>query len=468
MTFLPRYSSLAKLLALALWVGLSHCDSDDAVDDLQLDLAAERMAGGEGTSMSAGPDAYTFPLANLAAADVEKHFLADGAFAQQFVSAPAPQFGGIGPLFNQNACESCHVRNGRGIVPRFAGDPSTGLLLRISDGDATDALTGAKPVAGFGLQLQTKGVFGVRVEGTLAAETTREMFRYADGEQVELERPRYRIADPYTTLPTDLRISPRLAPAVHGLGLLEAIREDDIRRLADEHDADGDGVSGRVNMVYDVLAQAYAVGRFGWKAEQPTAAQQAADAAHNDMGLTSFYFPEEHCEGQDNCNDFRQNNHDLDSATVDLMAFYFQSLAVPARRDLERAEVRRGKLLFSQLNCSSCHYPTFTTGTHEIAALSNQLIYPYTDLLLHDMGAGLADNRPSYRASGQEWRTPPLWGVGLAQVVNPRATFLHDGRAKTLEEAILWHGGEAATSRDQFAQLPQIDREALLAFVRSL
>ena len=451
---------------LALLLLASAC-TKDAVETP--DAAADGyLAGGEGTIFSQGPDAYTFPLANLDAAGVEQHFLADGAFGQQFVSAPAPKFGGVGPLFNQNACESCHVRNGRGIVPQFDGDPATGLLLRLSLNGDIDPEFGGRAVPGYGTQLQTKGVFGVTVEGKLAKTETLERFRYADGSGVELSRPRYTIGDPYAPLPADVRISPRLAPAVHGLGLLEAIREADILALADAEDHNRDGISGRPNQVWDVLAKAPRLGRFGWKAEQPTAAQQAADAAHNDMGLTNFYFPEEHCDGQENCVDFRQNDNDLDRETIELLAFYFQTVAVPARRDLTKAIVRQGQQIFAQLNCGSCHHPEFTTGSHEIQALAQQRIFPYTDLLLHDMGPGLADDRPTFAAGGQEWRTAPLWGVGLAQVVNPKATFLHDGRAKTLEEAILWHGGEAETSKQAFAKLSAGERTALIDFVSSL
>jgi len=440
------------------------CNEDDPVVPIQPESV---LAGGETTIFSTGPDAFTFPLANLDEAGLSRHFIADGIFGQQFVSAPASQFGGIGPLFNQNSCESCHLRNGRGIVPQYDGDPNSGLLLRLSVPGA-GAHGSIIPVPGFGGQLQNKAIFNVAAEGKLGKTEITQLVQYLDGSTIELVRPVYTILDPYISLPGEVLISPRLAPPVHGLGLLEAITDDDILSLVDEHDADGDGISGRPNIVWDVLAQDTRIGRFGWKAEQPTGGQQAADAAHNDMGLTSFYFPAEHCDGQDNCSDGLQTGYDADDETTKLFAFYFQTLAVPAQRDYDLPEVKKGKQLFETIQCAGCHTPKHITGTHEIAALSGQTIFPYTDLLLHDMGEGLADHRPSYQANGQEWRTSPLWGIGLTQVINPKATFLHDGRAKTLEEAILWHGGEAEASKEDFRALSKKDRDALIAFLMSL
>jgi CxxC motif-containing protein (DUF1111 family) len=425
------------------------------------------LAGGETTIFSTGPDAFTFPLANLDQVGIDKHFIADGIFGQQFVSAPADQFGGIGPLFNQNSCESCHVRNGRGIVPQYEGDPATGLLLRLSMPGAGE-YGHIIPVPGFGGQLQNKAIFNVEAEGKMSNTEVSEMVHYLDGMTAQIVKPQYSILNPYTELPAGVLISPRLAPPVYGLGLLEAIPDNDILGLADEADIDGDGISGKPNMVWDILAQSIKIGRFGWKAEQPTAGQQAADAAHNDMGLTSFYFPTEHCEGQMNCEDGLQSGYDADDETTIMFAFYFQTLAVPAQRNYDDAKVIKGTQLFDDLKCGGCHTPKHITGAHEIASLSYQTIFPYTDMLLHDMGEGLADHRPTYQASGQEWRTAPLWGIGLTQVVNPKATFLHDGRARTLEEAILWHGGEAEASKTTFMALSQNEREAVIAFLESL
>lgn len=457
--------SSKTMIGIGLVLLLSPSCQDEG--PVQPETPESVLAGGTTTIFSSGPDAYTFPLANLDEAGIERHFIADGIFGQQFVSAPAAQFGGIGPLFNQNSCESCHIRNGRGIVPQYEGDPATGLLLRLSI-PGQGMYGSIIPVPGFGGQLQPKAMFNVVAEGTMSKTEITQLVTYLSGEQVNLIRPVYRIAHPYIPLPDDLLISPRLAPPIYGLGLLEAIPEADILAHEDESDLDADGISGKANRVWDVLEQRVALGRFGWKAENPTAGQQAADAAHNDMGLTSYYFPEEHCEGQSNCTDGLQSDLDVDEETTNLFAFYFQTVAVPAPRQYDHPDVVRGRQLFEEIKCAACHTPKHITGAHPIVSLAYQTIYPYTDLLLHDMGEGLTDDRPTYLATGNEWRTPPLWGIGLTQVVNPKATFLHDGRAATLEEAILWHGGEAETSKEAFRTMSPSDREALLAFLESL
>lgn len=450
---------LFLILALAL-AGLFACHKEEI-------SPKEELSGGETTIFSSGPDAYTFPSANLDEADLSKHFLADAAFGQQFVSAPAQQFGGIGPLFNQNSCESCHVRNGRGAVPQYEGDLSSGLLLRISmPGAGPDGRI--VPVPGFGGQLQNKAIFGVAPEGKISRSEIDKIVTFIDGTQIALTKPVYTIKEPYINLPVGILISPRVAPPVFGLGLLEAIPEEAILALADENDDNNDGISGKPNNVWDVLKQNIALGRFGWKAEQPTAEQQSADAAHNDMGLTSFYFETEQCAGQENCQEGLQNSNDVDNETINLFTYYFQTLGVPAARNVLDAEVTKGKQLFEQAKCAACHVPKHTTGSHPIAALAYQTIYPYTDMLLHDMGEELADHRPTFTASGQEWRTSPLWGIGLARIVNPKATYLHDGRAKNLEEAILWHGGEANSSKEYYLSLSKKDRDALLAFLNNL
>lgn len=442
--------------------------SSCAVDELpQPEAALSYMLGGETTIYSSGPDAYTFPLPNLDAAGLEKHFIADAAFEQQFVSAPALQFGGLGPIYNQSSCNSCHVRNGRSAVPQFTGDPNSGLLLRLSI-PGTDAHGGPLGAPDFGGQLQNKAIFGVQAEGTIVRSDIQKTFTYADGNTVVLTQPIYSIADTYQPVPANIMISPRNAPPVFGLGLLDALDDASITAHADPNDVNGDGISGKNNWVYDPYANIMRIGRFGWKAESPSAKHQSEAAAHNDMGLTTPAFPIEHCNGQSNCNEGLQDILDVDDATIDLFANYFQTLAVPAQRNYNDATVQKGAVLFTSLNCDACHVTQFTTGAHPIAALSYQTIYPYTDLLLHDMGEDLADYRPAYAASGTEWRTPPLWGIGLTQIVNPKATFLHDGRANTLEEAILWHGGEALAARNAFMQLPKSERDALIAFLRSL
>ena len=423
-------------------------------------------SGGDTTILSEGPDAFTFPLANLDKEGLQLHLEADAAFGQTFVTAPSTQAGGLGPLFNQNSCESCHVRNGRSSAPAHENDLSSGLLLRISNGIDVNGFPISVP--GFGGQLQTKGIFGTTPEGKLSKSEEKLLIKYLTGEEITLSKPIYHISVPYQNLPVNLLMSPRNAQPVFGLGLLEAIKEEDLRKKEDANDSNGDGISGKLNEVWDISRQAWAAGRFGWKAEQPTARQQSAGAASNDMGLTNPLFPSEQCEGQINCTAGLQTQNDIDDRTLDLFTFYFQTLAVPARRNINDQSVREGEKLFTNLQCASCHHPTYTTGYHDIKALAGQTIYPYTDLLLHDMGEGLSDHRPVFKADGNEWRTPPLWGIGLTKVVNPKAGFLHDGRATTLEEAILWHDGEAKKSKDQFMALSKDERILLLKFLESL
>lgn len=426
------------------------------------------MPGGAATIFSSGPDAYTFPLGNITGDHVNRHFGADAAFEQIFVTYPATQAAGLGPLFNQSSCVSCHIRNGRSQPPASLSDATSGLLLRLSmpgAGPHGEPL----PVEGFGTQLQTKSIFGGTPEGTLDISYIEQVINFLDGTQISLRQPHYQITQTWEPFPSGVLISPRNAPPVFGLGLLEAIPESDILALADEQDTDGDGISGKPNYAWDITAQQLRLGRFGWKAANPSLVQQTADAFHQDMGVTSaFYFPGEHCESQLNCAGGIGAEPDVTRDFVELTAFYSQSLGVPAPRGFEKTETKEGHQLFMELGCASCHVPRHTTGNHELAELSGQVIYPYTDLLLHDMGEGLADERPDHAATGLEWRTAPLWGIGLTQVVNPRATFLHDGRARTLEEAVLWHGGEAQAAKESYVKLSKAHREQLIRFLESL
>lgn len=444
-------------IILFLCVVLS-CEDESSIDDFNL------KSGGDTTVNSSGTDAYTFPLANLDAAGLQKHLAADAPFGQQFVTAPSSQAGGLGPLFNQNSCESCHIRNGRGIVPEFEDDRQSGLLLRLSRG-----LLDGKPIAvpGFGTQLNTKAIFGVEAEGKLSKSEIVEILKYLDGEEIEITKPIYTIKNPYKELPSDLLLSPRNPSPVFGLGLIDAIASSDIIKQEDQDDKNKDGISGKASLVMDIRTQQMTLGKFGWKAEQPNAHQQAADAAHNDMGLTNSLFKNEHCEGQNNCVEGLQTALDADDETLDLFTYYFVTLAVPARR-LPNASINKGEKIFVNLKCNACHTPKYITGDYPIKQLSNQIIFPYSDFLLHDMGEGLTDFRPVNNANGYEWRTPPLWGIGLTKVVNSKATFLHDGRANTIEEAILWHDGEAKKSKEEFKKLNKEDRKALLDFINSL
>jgi CxxC motif-containing protein (DUF1111 family) len=273
-------------------------------------------------------------------------------------------------------------------------------------------------------------------------------------------------------LPADVQTSARVASPVIGLGLLEAVPEESLRALADADDEDGDGISGRVNIVWDAANNMEAVGRFGWKANAPSLRHQNAAAAIGDMGITSPVFNTDLCEpAQESCRAVAEEVADppeLLGSFFDPLVRYTQLVGVPRQRDADKAEVQRGAARFRGLGCASCHMPTLITGPSDLVEVADQVIHPYSDLLLHDMGHGLADNRPDFQASGREWRTPPLWGIGLTEAVGGFQLYLHDGRARSLEEAILWHDGEAARAQQAFINLPAAERADLLAFLGSL
>jgi len=361
----------------------------------------------------------------------------------------------LGPLFNHTACLGCHGGNGRGLSQIGVG-PASQALIRVSLIDGTpDEPGGPVPVPGFGTQLQdhaTVGLPEVRVMLTWI-ETS---IAYGDGELVAMREPRFDVRTPMgELLPPSTRYSYRIAPPLIGLGLLEAIPEATLDALADPDDADGDGISGRLNRVWDPEQQATVVGRFGWKSNTSTLHVQVAAAFVNDIGLTNYVFPEV------------DGNRDVNDQQLDDTVFFTSTIGVPAAAPRDD-EAWRGRGLFREFGCASCHVPAHSTGTHALAAVSDQRIYPYTDLLLHDMGDRLTDTRADFAADGLEWRTPPLWGIGLARIVLPGATFLHDGRARTLEEAILWHGGEAEASREAFRTASRPERAALIGFLDTL
>jgi len=362
----------------------------------------------------------------------------------------------LGPLFSNDACLGCHDSNGRGLSQIGNGTLVSQALIRISLADGTpDVPGGDVPVPGLGLQLQDHATVGLpEVIVTQAWIEHAEM--YGDGEIVMLRTPQVdpRLADG-SLLPPGVRMSYRQAPGAFGLGLLEAVPDDIIAGLADPDDADGDGISGRVNMVWDSERQTTVSGRFGHKATVPTLRQQVAAAFATDMGLSNKVLPEP------------DGTRDVSDDQFEQVVFFVSTIAVPAAAPLDAA-TRRGQGLFEAFGCTSCHVPTLVTGDHAIPQLAHQTIHPYTDLLLHDVGDLLTDARRDFTAEGVEWRTPPLWGLGLVQVVAPDATFLHDGRARTIAEAILWHGGEAMPAREAFRLAPKQDRADLIGFLQTL
>ena len=462
-----RLPAVLLLLAVVL-SAIPACGDGDA--DIDLSVVYNRMLGGETTAFSAGGNAFELSARNLTN-DLRRTFeVGDSFFSQNWVAAPSSTEArdGLGPTHNALSCSSCHSRDGRGKPPDNPDDPERGLLLRLS----IPGPDGPDDEPAYGGQLQDRSVLGVPVEGRIVIVYEEVQGIYADGTMYSLRQPTYSLENlAFGPLYSEAQISPRIAPAAIGMGLLEAIPEERILSLADPDDTNGDNISGRPNFVWDVRSGKSVLGRFGWKANQPTVEQQAASAFLGDIGITSSLFPDENCPSiQEECRLAPNGGSpEIPDSRMEKVVIYVQTLAVPAMRNTEDREVQQGARLFVQSRCSLCHTPRHETGDfHPLAPLRNQAIFPYTDLLLHDMGAGLADNRPDGRASGTEWRTPPLWGIGLVETVNDHTMFLHDGRARSIEEAILWHGGEAEESRQRFMGLTVKERQALIRFLESL
>jgi CxxC motif-containing protein (DUF1111 family) len=441
-------------------VDLSKVGTEDVI-------AHTALSGGATTVFDETATAFGHPAPNLDANALALHEIGDEAFEGVFDVAPPSEHLGLGPVFDHVSCEGCHVGDGR-AQPPADGRLFNGFLFRASvPGKGPHG--GPKPVpGGLGGQLQLRAIAGFRPDAVARVRYTELQGTFGDGTTFSLRVPHYKLTAPPggVPLPANLRFSPRVAPVNFGLGLLEAIPDALLLLRADPSDRDRDGISGRVNISFDAVHQRTAIGRFGWKAAVPTLLQQGAGAYNGDMGITTNLFAAEACEGILGC---ERHDPELDDATAAATAFYAQTLGVPARRRLDDPQATAGELIFHAVGCAKCHVATQVTGVLPgVPAVSRQIIHPYTDLLLHDMGPGLADNRPDFSASGREWRTPPLWGIGLVRVVNGHTTFLHDGRARSLLEAILWHGGEALRAREAVRNLPASQRAQLIAFLESL
>jgi CxxC motif-containing protein (DUF1111 family) len=392
-------------------------------------------------------------------------------FRQSWVVPPAQdiEIAGLGPLYNQLSCLSCHPKNGRGQPPETPQQAMRSMLVRLSL-PGQDSHGGPLPHPVYGNQLNEQGVPGVPGEGQVSVDYREERVTLPDGETVGLRMPLYQFADlHYGPLKADIQFSPRVGPPVFGLGLLEAVAEQIILQLAEK--GRQQGVNGHPNYVWDAERQRPAIGRFGLKANVATLRQQIAGAFIGDMGITSSLHPKENCTAaQIACKQSPSARRpELTDAQLDAVLGYLRLLQVPARRNADDPMVRQGEQTFIAIGCAACHAPVLTTGEFpDLPALSGQTIHPYTDLLLHDMGDGLADHRPDFQASGREWRTPPLWGIGLVERINEHSYFLHDGRARNLTEAVLWHGGEALPARQRFAGLTAQKRRAVIRFLESL
>ena len=455
---------VVKVMVIAgVLLSVYACIEPDALTNSNY---SEWLSGGSQTIFDHGVGAFGTSFPTLTEERQQVHEVGDAAFSKTFVSAPALINPGLGPIFNNVSCTSCHINDGRGKPPE-PGEQISSLLIRISI-PGTDAHGGPNPVPGFGGQLQQRSIFGVTPEASVTIDYTEVEYTFADGETYSLRHPTYTLVDPYESLPADVMLSPRVAPPVFGLGLLEAIDEASILALADVNDLNEDGISGKPNYAWNVVEGKKTIGKFGWKGANPSILQQSAGAYSEDMGITNFVFPNESSYGQPQY-DNREDEYEVSDSILRSVEFYIRTLAVPARRDADNTTVLKGKQLFTQANCVACHTPQLQTKVNvAFPEISNQVIFPYTDMLVHDMGTDLADNRPDNEATGVEWRTAPLWGIGLTKVVNGHQNFLHDGRARTLMEAVMWHGGEAQKSKEFVDNLSKEDRDALIQFLQSL
>ena len=455
-----RFWAWASLLLIAA------CQDQTPSDNSS--LSARALPGGHATHINLNPlgdrsaDAFSQPAANLPLADRGRFALGNSFFTSPWVSAPASTRArdGLGPLFDAAACQDCHVRDGRGHAPPGPDQALTAAVIRLAGPQGT-------PDPTYGAQLQTHAVAGLAPEARVRVLWQTHTVTLPDGVEVELRSPRLELSNLSDgALASETRAGLRIAPPMIGLGLLEAIAADDLRAKSGD-----DAIAGRLREVADLASGSRSLGRFGWKAAQPSVRQQSLAALVEDMGITSTLFPQDNCSpAQHSCRALPHGGApELEPAIEDGLVFYTRHLAVPARRDAERPEVREGEALFAQIGCTGCHRPQWKTASvADAPALSNQHIWPYTDLRLHDMGPGLDDGVAEAGVPSRFWRTPPLWGLGhTATVGGPHAGYLHDGRARTVTEAILWHGGEAQAARDAWAALPDTQRRRGLRFLGS-
>ncbi|MBT3012291.1 MAG: hypothetical protein KUF77_13650 [Candidatus Thiodiazotropha sp. (ex Lucina aurantia)] len=485
-----------SLVTAAFWssvaLAITGCDNP-AAPPLSL---SEALPAGK-ASVSTKPYAsLQLPADNLPQ-EKRPDFHAGKALAHQpWVRAPTITTArdGLGPIYNARTCLFCHINGGRSQMPDNPDRELIGPFLRISI-PGEDKIWGVVPEPVYGDQFQTQSVAlshqlrqvnqvreaslkveEVKPEAYIYIDWQESTFTYPDQTQVSLRQPKPRLTNlNYGELHPQTLFSLRNSPPIHGTGLLELIPQSAIDALADPQDKDGNGISGRQNRVWDFELGRTVPGRFGLKANRANNLRIVTAAAFTgDVGITNSLFPEQPCtEVQEKCLNTVNGNNDegveLPDHLLNLTTNFLRNIGVPRRNDVSSETLLAGRELFYQAGCQQCHQPDFTTGeSAQMPHLAGQRIWPYTDLLLHDMGSGLADGRPDYEASGSEWRTPPLWGVGLREEVNGSNNLLHDGRARSVEEAILWHGGEAESVKQHFVNLDAGQRTRLVGFVESL
>jgi CxxC motif-containing protein (DUF1111 family) len=461
-----------SLLLLAV---LLCCDNENETLNGEAVEEGEELSGGDYfTTFDLSENAFGQEAQGLTTSQQTDFVVGNSFFRNNWVTAPASvqSLDGLGPLMNAISCSGCHFKDGRAKPPLSASESLNGLLFRLSiPGQSPHGDPLAEPL--YGSQFQEKAIEGVNAEGEVVVTYEEVTGTYTDGTTYTIRVPHYEFKNlKYGEWDANVMISPRIAQQIPGLGLLENVAEATILSFADENDADGDGISGRPNYVWDETKNQTVLGRFGWKANQPSILQQTAGAFNGDMGITSSLFLADGLtpSQRDLYNDVPNGGDpELEEVNLNKVVRYIQTLSIPGRRDWKDREVLLGKQIFTDIGCGKCHVSKMVTANNSgFTGLNGQTIRPYTDLLLHDMGQGLADNRPDFLASGSEWRTAPLWGIGMIQTVNRHTYLLHDGRARNVEEAILWHGGEASAAQQKFKDLSAADRATLIRFINSL
>jgi CxxC motif-containing protein (DUF1111 family) len=475
---------IARGLIAAIFISLQGC-SDNSAQAL-IDIKEQVNAGGI-ASVGYQPFArFDLPAPTLTNENKSLFYAGRALAHQPWVKAPTSTTArdGLGPIFNARSCLGCHLSGGRGRMPEDESDGLFTAFVRLSV-PGNNLHTGVTPEPSYGDQLQTQSVglfsqLGLTIpEGELAPEADVRVrwhydnIRLADGGTVERRRPELLITQLSDgPLHPESLTSLRNAPGMFGMGLIAAIPQTDIDGLADPLDANNDGISGRRNQVWNPVTQTTEPGRFGWKANRPDLPTIIASAFAGDIGITNPIFPNQpcssiqvSCQQQPNGND--KDGFELPHDLLELTVNFVRDTAVPKARVNEHHI--EGRDAFISVGCQHCHQPSFTTQAMAgLPHLSEQKIWPYSDFLLHDMGEELADDRTDFLASGREWRTAPLWGIGLQRKVAQRLSLLHDGRARSVEEAILWHGGEAQSAKEKYMALPQVLRRELVIFVEAL
>jgi CxxC motif-containing protein (DUF1111 family) len=467
--------------AVWAWGAATLCVSCLAVSAVPDDVPPEALSAGSFTVALADRSAFSQPAPVLEYRQRQKFLRGRQHFNQKWVVFPS--LGGdwgLGPTFIADRCSGCHVGGGRGDTPKSDAQQLLSVLVRISI-PGEDEHGGPKPHPDYGDQIQNQGLMGQDREATYLGERVppeanlyldweEASVAFADGETLTLRKPRLRVEKlNFGPLGPEVMYSLRIAQPTFGLGLLEAVPESDLLAIAQRQKAQG--ANGRANYVWDAIGKRVALGRFGWKANQPSIRQQIAAAFHGDIGVTSPLFDQENCPPvQRDCAYQPPGNHpELIEVNWDELELWVRALAVPAQRNVNDPNFKRGARLFEEAKCAVCHVPQMKAGPLPgLPQMQGQVFHAYTDLLLHDMGDELADGRGDFEAGPRDWRTPPLWGLGLSQTVNGSTAMLHDGRARNATEAILWHGGEAQAAREAFRTMPKADREALLAFLLSI